>query len=77
MVKLPFMPRIAHEVEDRIHAALKAERDAETGRGLRLSAIGRCARSLYFAHTGVEEERPPGGKALRIFEMGDAVESTM
>ncbi|MEE9382819.1 MAG: hypothetical protein V3V08_05335 [Nannocystaceae bacterium] len=76
--KLPVIAKTASWVETRIHKALAKARDersaGKSGR-LALSQIGKCERGLWGGVNGIPDERPPEGRILVLFDLGEAVET--
>ena len=52
----------------------EADEAASLSPRVRLSSIGKCPRENWARLNGQDDERPPGAKALAIFQMGHAVE---
>lgn len=79
MAQIPLARRRHSEIEQRIHAALEDERakQSDSTDYVRLSSIGKCARALWAKRQGVPDERPPMGRALMIFRIGDKVEDAV
>ncbi len=78
---MPALPKLRNtkpHIEQRIHRALeesRKKRNREHAPGIMLSSVGKCPRALWAALHGLEEESPPEGRLLVIFELGNAVES--
>jgi CRISPR/Cas system-associated exonuclease Cas4 (RecB family) len=78
---MPAIPKLRNtkpHIEQRIHRALEEDRKkraTEHAPGIMLSSVGKCPRALWAALHGIEEESPPEGRSLVIFELGNAIES--
>ena len=76
--KLPKIAKTASWVQYRIHKALEKELNETNtlkSHRLALSQIGKCERSLWAGINGIPDERPPAGRILVLFDLGNAVEN--
>jgi len=81
MPDLPFIPKRANWIENRIHKSLmeqRAEKDARFSeieeKRIYASGLGGCPRKVWADANRVPDERPPADRMLVLFDLGDAVE---